>query len=41
MIPKQAIADLIILALVVSAFYKHGTRQNIWYKIGKWSRKII
>lgn len=26
---------------VFSAFYKHGTPENFWYRVGKWSNKII
>lgn len=32
--------DLIIIALVILTFYKHGTKSNFWYKLGKWSRKL-
>lgn len=33
--------NLILATLVFSAFYKHGTPQNLWYRVGKWSNKFI
>lgn len=41
MIFKHATAEIIALALVVLTFYRHGTPQNFWYRLGRWSRKII
>lgn len=33
--------NLIIILLVVSAFYGHGTDKNIWFKLGKLSKKYF
>lgn len=32
---------LIVLFLVITAFYKHGTPQNFWYQLGKLSKELF
>jgi len=34
------IKKIILLLLAFSAFYKYGTEDNFWFKLGKWSKKI-
>jgi len=31
---------IIIVLLVGSAFYKFGTKDNLWYRFGKWTTKF-
>lgn len=33
--------QLIAVLLVLSAFYKHGTKDNLWFRLGKFTTKYF